>query len=214
MVAGAETQQLIPCCTVDEARTLLQQRFPWLRLEQQARWFRARILHIAHHIQQVAAPTTDAATLAQLLLCPVTTLPAARLLRPHLPAAVRALVAQDPALLSTASIHATTIALTRMLHIAPHLLDAALPWLTTQPPPWDGVLAVANTSSSSDLGAMQPADVLLAALHALQTMPRLLRVWSAASLPALLSCSNDGVLRWGALQCLAAHAGMSDAATR
>lgn len=156
---------------------------------------------------QVPAATPDAAALAQLLLHPTTTLPAARLLRPHLPAAVRALANQ---LASTRRTHATTVALMRVLHIAPHLLDTAMPWFASQPPPWQGL----SSDDAQPQHSMQPADVLLASLHALQAMPRLLQAWSPAGLPPLLAPGNDGVLRWAALQCLGVYARMSDATMR
>lgn len=151
--------------------------------------------------------SNDATTIAQLLLCPTTTFPAARLLRPHLPDAVRTLVNSNP---TPERAHATTVALIRLLHIAPHLLDAMLPWLSSHPPPWNACL---NEDFMDTASPMPPSDVVLAALHALKTTPRLLKAWSPASLPALLA-SHDGVLRWAALQCMGACACMSDAAMR
>lgn len=209
MVAGAEIPDLIPSCSVNEALQLLQQRFEWLQIAQQARMERQASYpprQLSHRQQ-----ATDAQALVQLLLCPATTLPAARLLRPQLPAAVRTLVSKDVEhSTDDTHNHSTTVALVRILHIAPHLLDAALPWLSSHPPPWEGCIDHADVPPH---GAMRPADVVLAALHALQRMPRLLQVWAPTLLPKLLG-KQDGVLRWAALQCLGLYAGMSDAAMR
>lgn len=135
----------------------------------------------------------DAAALAQLLCCPVLTLPAARLLRPLLPAATLALV--HPA--NTLPTPLRVVALIRVLHIAPHLSDAMLPWLCEQEPPWTWMVNGAGqrdvgqlhggSPKSGSMYTMPPASfVLLTVLHVLPMLPAVRTAWSPSLLVPLV----------------------------
>ncbi len=148
----------------------------------------------------IHSTTPDAAAFAQLILYPAITLAAARLLRPLLPAAVHALV-HAPA----SSTQLRLIALLRVLHIAPHLTDAMLPWLSAQDAPWtwmvnsqhDGQHDADHDGSQTMLRMPPSSFVLLTVLHVLPMLPSLRTAWSPSLLVALVGGAHGGSDRAG-----------------